>query len=86
MTPSELMALASSIKDRCSCGCEDSVVMDAVPALRSYAELCAALEYLDGDAASVLKSLTDNLQTENVTELGLVSFAKRLGWPGLEEA
>jgi len=53
----------------------------AAVALRSYAELVAALEWLDGPGNAFIDSTSElTVQPQRA-----VDIARDLGWPGLEE-
>lgn len=77
MTPSELMALASQLSD----GWKGSSRLDAAAAaLRSYAELLAALGFFAFNVGAAKR------WDECDTQEDIVRIAKECGWPGLEEA
>lgn len=79
MTPKALMEVAALMRSgRHEQGdCYDT----AACALRSYAELVAALEWLDGPGDAYIDSASE--LTEQPQRA--VEIARDLGWPGLEE-
>ncbi len=74
MTPKELLELADS----------EASELDhnprVVAALRSYAELCASLQYIEEHYVGTLE-----IREVSVLPADWVKMARDLGWPGLEE-
>ncbi len=79
MTPKELMELADSLESGPSNSYDTN---NAIAALRSYAELVAALEWLDAQPHTGIEYSGHESQC---TPEAAVWLAKKLGWPGLEE-
>jgi hypothetical protein len=69
-TPKELMEMAREV--------DEAGFVNANRALRSYAELLAALEYISRTVGTLL------LEDDAMSPEGIIAYAKALGWPGLE--
>ena len=77
MSPTELMEQADDL-DR------DGAEARHGEALRSYAELVAALEWLDHNGSSHAHVAYMGTGYKGMQAAHLLSAAKQLGWPGLE--
>ncbi len=75
MTPSELLKMAGY------CRLFDN---DVAAALRSYAELLSALEWLDHNGSSHAHVNYMGSGYRGMQAQHLLSAAKELGWPGLD--
>ncbi len=87
MTPKELMELARECRQAVTDDEMHQVLDQAAAALRSYAELAAALEWLQVNyVVRATEEVVERYRLNDCLSAGqCVSIARELGWRGLEE-